>query len=217
MSQPSGLTTPLVLTGRDRLAPHRADMKTRHVLAVVLGALAAGIGSGWALLGEKPPFGAVHLGSWQSFPRIGSSDVDPYGRAILARGPHLPLAAGEGIQLIAQSDSAGAPLEGRCRYRLSGMTLPSRGWTLTVTDKADRVVPGTTAAMSDADLISDESGQLMITVSAKITSGAWLGVPPDGRFGLILRFYDTPFSASIGQLPAQSLPRIERLSCAEGG
>jgi hypothetical protein len=212
------LSSPLVLNAKDRLARQRPDMKTRYLLALVLCSLAVGIGSGWALLGERPPFGAVNLGPWQSFPRIGSSDVDPYGRAILARGPHLPLAAGEGIQLIAQTDSAGAALEGRCRYLISGATLPSRGWTLTVSDTSNRALAGTSAsALSDADVITDERGQVRVTASASIASGTWLRVPAGERFGLLLRFYDTPSSAAIGQLPASALPGIARMSCREPG
>lgn len=218
MSQPSGLTTPLVLDAKDRLGAYRADMKTRYVFALVLCSLAAGIGSGWALLGERPPFGGVHLGPWQSFPRIGSSDVDPYGRAILARGPHLPLAAGEGIQLIAQSDSTNAALESRCSYRISGATLPSRGWTLTVADQSNRALTGKdAAALSDADLITSENGQIRITASAMVAPGTWLKLPDYGRFSLILRFYDTPSSAAIGQLQPNALPLIERLSCKDAG
>jgi hypothetical protein len=214
MSQLSNFTTPVVLAAGSRHGLQRPDMKTRYLVVLVVGALAVGIGSGWALLGERPPFGAVHLGPWQSFPRMGSSDVDPYSRAILARGPHLPLAAGEGVQLLAQADSSGASLDAACRYLLSGSTLPSRGWTLSVTDRANRTVKGEDmAALSDADLVSDEKGEVRITASTRISSGTWLKLPAEGRFGLILRFYDTPSSSAIGQLPLSALPRIERLAC----
>jgi hypothetical protein len=216
VSQPSGLTTPLVLHGGDRREGHRADMKTRYVLVLVICALATGIGSGWALLGERPPFGAVRVGPWQSFPRIGSSDVDPYGRAILARGPHLPLAAGEGIQFLAQSDSSGSALDARCRYLIGGSTLPSRGWTLTVVGRSNRALAGQdAAALSDADLITDESAEVRLVASSTVAAGAWLRLPSEGRFGLIMRLYDTPSSAAIGQLPPGALPRIDRLSCRE--
>jgi hypothetical protein len=222
MSQPSGLSgplaTPLTISAKDARQGSRPDMKTRYLFVLVACSLLTGIGSGWALLGERPPFGAVHLGPWQSFPRIGSSDVDPYGRAMLARGPHIPIAVGEGIQFIAQSDSADEALDGRCRYRISGVTLPSRGWTLTVADRSNRALVGAlAAAISDADMITDETGQLRITAAATVASGTWLKIPQDGRFGLILRFYDTPSSAAIGQLPASALPRIERVSCAAAG
>ncbi|MGL4439653.1 MAG: DUF1214 domain-containing protein [Bosea sp. (in: a-proteobacteria)] len=222
MSQPPGLSgslsTPLVLNRKDRLLGLRPDMKTRNLFVLVLSSLIVGIGSGWMLLGERPPFGAVHLGPWQSFPRMGSSDVDPYGRAILARGPHLPLAAGEGIQLVAQSDSTAAALDARCSYRIIGSTLPSRGWTMTVADTANRALSGPqAAALSDADVVTDETGQLVITASTMIAAGTWLRLPADRGFNLILRFYDTPSSAAIAQLPSSSLPRIERLSCRNSG
>ena len=216
MNQTSNRIAPVVLTREDRRAHLRADMKTRYLVFLVLGALATGIGSGWAILGERPPFGAINIGPWQSFPRIGSSDVDPYSRAMLARGPHLPLAQGEGVQLFASADSRGAALQARCSYLISGTTLPSRGWTLTLASDANLVVTGkNAAALSDADLMTDETGRLRITASAAVASGTWLKLPDAGRFGLILRFFDTPASASLGQLGPEALPGIERLSCKD--
>ena len=214
MARVPSLFAPLTLPRRTRLDPVRPDLRTRYLIVLVLAALAAGIGSTWALLGEKPPVGGVHLGPWQSFPRLGSADVDPYGRAILARGPHLPLAVGEGIQLTAATDSTGAALSGSCRYRISGATLPSRGWTLVVANRASRPLTGADApGLTDADVITDESGKLTITASPQVSSGNWLRLPQNSRFELILRFYDTPVSSSISQLDPAALPRIDRLSC----
>jgi len=208
------LFAPLTLPRPSRLDPIRPDLRTRYLIVLVLAALAAGIGSTWAVLGEKPPVGAVKLGPWQSFPRLGSADIDPYGRAILARGPHLPLATGEGIQLNAATDSAGAALSGSCRYRISGTTLPSRGWTLVVANGASRPLTGTDAAgLTDADVLTDEAGKLSITASPQVSSGNWLRLPQQARFELILRFYDTPVSSSISQLDPAALPRIDRLAC----
>lgn len=218
MNRISAQTTPLVLSRKDPRYGFRADMKTRYLALLILCALATGIGSGWALLGEQPPFGSVNVGQWQSFPRVGSSDVDPYGRAILARGPHLPLSTGEGLQLIAQTDSTGSALEGRCRYEISGSTLPSRGWTLTAADKGNRRLTSKDAAsISDADLITDETGQILVTASASVAPGTWLRVPANEPFGLILRFYDTPSSASAAQLRSTALPQIRRVSCSMTG
>jgi hypothetical protein len=205
---------PLTLSRLTRDDGLRPDMKTRNAALLIAAALLAGVGSAWALLGERPPFGAVELGPWRSYPRMGSSDVDPYGRAILARGPHLPLAAGEGVELSARSDSSGSALDGRCRYSLRGPTLPSRGWTLTMADRSDRALAGdAAAALSDADLVTGEDGIIAVTVSSTVAPGNWLRAPADRGFSLILRFYDTPVSAGVGQLAATALPRIERVSC----
>jgi hypothetical protein len=208
------LFAPLTLPRRTRLDPVRPDLRTRYLIVLVLAALATGIGSTWAVLGEKPPVGAVRLGPWQTFPRLGSADIDPYGRAILARGPHLPLAAGEGIQLSAATDSTGSSLSGSCRYRISGATLPSRGWTLVVANGASKPLTGADAAgLTDADIVTDESGKLTITASPAVSSGNWLRLPKQTRFELILRFYDTPVSSGISQLDPAALPRIDKLAC----
>ncbi|MCX7326209.1 MAG: DUF1214 domain-containing protein [Hyphomicrobiales bacterium] len=206
---------PLTLQGRGPVRAAEGGLKTRSLALIILLALIAGIGSTAVMLGERPPLGAYRLGPWQTFPRIGSSEVDPYGRALLARGPHLPLAVGEGIRLNARTDDAGEPLTGACSYRIVGNTIPSRGWTLAVVDLSDRALTGpNAAALSDADLVTSESGELLITVSARVAAGNWLKAPRAGRFGLVLRFYDTPLAASLGQLSPGFLPRIERISCA---
>ncbi|MCO4053581.1 MAG: DUF1214 domain-containing protein [Bosea sp.] len=205
---------PLVLPWRDRSGTARPDMKTRHLALLVFGALAAGMGSVWALLGERPPLGAASIGPWESFPRMGASDVDPYGRAILARGPHLPLAAGEGVQFSARVDNAGDALSSACDYRLTGATLPSRGWTMTVADRGGRaLLANQAAAISDADIVTDEGGRVTVSLSARVQPGVWLQTPDRGRYTLILRFYDTPASASVAQLNKAALPAIERLGC----
>ncbi len=206
--------SPLTLSGKTTGALGNHTLRTRQVLLICVGALVAGIGSTMALLGERPPFGSVRIGPWQTFPRMGSAEVDPYGRAILARGPHLPLAAGEGILLAAHVDDRGEGLTGRCRYAISGMTLPSRGWTLAVVDPSDRVLTGPDAAvLSDADLILSESGQISITASPTVMPGNWLRLPAGERFGLAMRYYDSPMAASLGQLDASLLPRITRTGC----
>ena len=145
---------------------------------------------------------------------MGASDVDPYGRAILARGPHLPLAAGEGVQFSARVDNAGDALSSACDYRLTGATLPSRGWTMTVADRGGRaLLANQAAAISDADIVTDEGGRVTVSLSARVQPGVWLQTPDRGRYTLILRFYDTPASASVAQLNKAALPAIERLGC----
>ncbi len=206
--------TPLTLP-RGAGAPDRPSIGTATLAALLLGSLAAGIGSAWALMGETPPIGVVRVGVWEAYPRLGGADVDPYGRVLLARAPHLPLAAGEGLQLTAAADEAGQSLTGRCRYRISGATLPSRGWTLTVVNRSGRPFAGQRAsALGDADLVVPENGRVEIIASAAAASGNWLRLPAGERVGLVLRFYDTPLSAGVGQLPPSALPRIERLDCA---
>ncbi|MEZ2405194.1 DUF1214 domain-containing protein [Bosea sp. RCC_152_1] len=185
-------------------------------LATILG-LGAGLGlvsAHWAVAG-RPVVGKVEVGSWMAWPGSGSRDVDPYMRAYLARGVHLPIGAGEGLELIAERSDDGAPLEGRCRYRISGTIPTSRGWTLGVTDGAGRPfhLPLGRVSFTDSEIVRGEDGGLSITAAAAAQAGNWLPLPAGGRFQLRLRLYDTPVSSQTGETRAANLPRITRIDC----
>jgi hypothetical protein len=185
-------------------------------LAYILG-LGAGLGlvsAHWAV-SARPVIGRVEVGPWAAWPSGGSRDIDPYMRAFLSRGVHLPLGAGEGLELIAERSDEGEPLDARCRYRVSGVTPPTRGWTLGATDAAGApfvMAPGR-ASFSDAELVRGENGAMSIAVAATAQAGNWLPLPPQGRFQLRLRLYDTPISSQTGETQAANLPRITRIDC----
>lgn len=185
-------------------------------LAYVI-ALGAGLGlaSAHYAVAHRPLVGMVQIGPWQTWPGSGGRDIDPYMRAYLARGVHLPLGAGEGIELMAQTDESGRDLDGRCRYRISGTTPTTRGWTLTVTDLQGRVfgAPLARTGFTDAEIIRDETGRLDIVTASGVQSGNWLPLPSGGRFALRLRLYDTPLSGQAGGLRPEILPRISRIDC----
>lgn len=206
--------SPLLLSGpRAPAAEGRRRASTRDVLALLAGALALGVGSAWGLMRERPPIGAVQLGVWTSYPRIGSSEIDPYSRAVLTRAPYLPLATGEGVKFVAHRDETGEPLLQGCAYRLSGPTLPSRGWTLTFVDRGERTTAGA-PALSDQDILTDERGEIAVTIAAGPRAGPWLPIPAgQPRFSLALRFYETPFTGGVSNLTAEALPRLTRLEC----
>ncbi|CAH1653997.1 conserved hypothetical protein [Hyphomicrobiales bacterium] len=185
-------------------------------LAYIL-ALGAGLGLGtahWAVAG-RPALGKVEVGAWEAWPRSGGRDIDPYMRAHLARGVHLPLGSGEGLELIAERDDGGQPLDGRCRYGLSGITPTARGWTLGVTDPDGLPfrLPLERASFTDSEIVRPEDGQLSMTASATPEPGNWLPLPASGRFQFRLRLYDTPISSQTGETRAANLPRIARLDC----
>lgn len=185
-------------------------------LAYIL-ALGAGLGLGtahWALAG-RPAIGRVEVGAWTAWPGSGSREVDPYMRAHLARGVHLPLGSGEGLELIAERDDAGQPLEGRCRYGLSGATPTTRGWTIGITD-GDGLpfrLPLERTSFTDSEIVRPEDGGLAIVAAATPEAGNWLPLPASGRFQIRLRLYDTPISSQTGETRATNLPRIARIDC----
>lgn len=181
---------------------------------IVLGA-GLGLGSAHLAVSGRPLVGMVEIGAWTAWPRSGGRDIDPYMRAFLARGVHLPLGTGEGLELIAERDDTGQALDGRCRYRLAGATPTTRGWTLDVTDKDGRPfrLPLDRNGFTDAEIVREESGDLRIAAAAEPQAGNWLPLPSSGRFQFRLRLYDTPISSQAGETRSASLPRIERVDC----
>ncbi|MDP3408944.1 DUF1214 domain-containing protein [Bosea sp. (in: a-proteobacteria)] len=190
-------------------------MRVFHLAYLI--ALGAGLGltSAHYAVAGRPLLGMVEIGAWKTWPRSGGREIDPYLRAYLARGVHLPLGAGEGLELIAEHDDQGRALDGRCRYLLSGLVPTTRGWTLSVTDGDGRAfrLPLDRSGFTDAEVLRDESGTLRIAAASWPQAGDWLPLPTSGRFQLRLRLYDTPIATQAGETRPESLPRIERLDC----
>ena len=183
-------------------------------LALVLGA-GLGLGSAhWATSGGYP-FGSVRAGPWTTWPRVGSRDVDPYARAVIARHAELPLAIGEGLALTAYSDDSGQPLDSGCLYRVTLESPPARHWTLTVYDAQGRL-PSSEAGRSgftSTEVLREPSGAARIVLAREAQPGNWLPLPASGRVSIILRLYDTPVSGGSTSLDWRVLPAIERVEC----
>ena len=190
-------------------------MRVAHLSYVVL--LGAGLGllSAHLAVAGRPVVGRVQIGPWDAWPKGGGRDIDPYLRAHLSRGVHLPLGAGEGLELIADRDGEGRVLDGRCRYLVTGATPTTRGWTLSVTDGAGGPfrLPLDRTGFSHAGIVRDESGEMAILASVTAQSGNWLPLPSSGGFQFRLRLYDTPISSQAGELRPDVLPAIRRIDC----
>jgi len=184
------------------------------VVYAMLLALGLGLSSAyWAINGD-PPFGSLRLGSWQSWPKLGSPEADPYMRAILARRGDVPLATGEGLGFVATQDSEGRPLDAACSYRV-GMTAPAaRLWTLTLYDRDNRL-PVTDLgrrSFTSAEVLRDGQDHFTIALSRSLQPGNWLQLPASGPFTVTLRLYDPP-GAGGANLEESDFPVIERLGC----
>ena len=188
-------------------------MRVRDLAYVLFLGAFLGLGSAYAALGGRFPFEAVHVGAWTAWPKTGSQSIDPYARGILARGAYLPLGVGEGLALVATSDDEGRTLDGSCRYTLTGSVPPTRGWTLNVMSPAPQAGADERTGFSDAAIVREESGRMVVTLSAAVAGGNWLPVPAKSRFSLVLRLYDTPVSSTARELVREMVPAITRLGC----
>ncbi|MCB8820080.1 DUF1214 domain-containing protein [Microvirga rosea] len=184
------------------------------IVYALLLALGLGIGSAYAVLKGNPPFGSRHLGPWQTWPKLGSADADPYMRAIVARRGDIPLATGEGLALTALEDKDGRKLDSACTYRIGPSTPAARWWTLTVYDEAGQLTPSELgrSGFTSSEIVRRGDSTFAVVLSRTLSPGNWLPLPASGPFTVILRLYDIPGAAGLN-LNAEDLPTIERVEC----
>ena len=187
----------------------------KAVLAAAAG-LAIGLWATRALLANGGPFNAVTIGAWSVATKAGAIDADPYTRASLARSGEVPLALGEGLQLVARADDDGRPLESRCVYRVGPRVPATRYWTLGVVDLKGFPIenPAQRYVLRSSEILRRAGGEFSIYISATAHSDNWLPVGAPGRFALVLRLYDSPLSATSGGIEKAAAPEIARESCA---
>jgi len=187
--------------------------------AIAVGAigLALGVAASGSILVD-PPFGGVTIGAWRVAAKAGSIDADPYTRAALARSGEIPLALGEGLELVARVDSSGRALDRRCVYRVGSHTPAARYWTLSLTDAEGFPVDNAAGryGFRSSEILRDGDGGFSVYVSEVVHSGNWLPIGHVDTFTLALRLYDTPLAATAGAggIETSSVPTIVREGCA---
>jgi hypothetical protein len=182
------------------------------------GVIVAGIATG--VLVTRPivealvEHSAVRAGAWRTNVATGSADANLYERAAIAVAGLYALSKDETVYYTAFNDSAGAPLDGRCDYRLAGGLLPSRWWSLTLYGDDHYLVdnPAGVYSRHAGNLEFDPAGAYVIAVSAQPQPRNWLPAPASGAFSITARLYN-PDAALFRDLAAVPLPRIERGAC----
>jgi len=183
--------------------------------------LVCGIGLGLGLLASayalsRPsPFDRVRLGPWELAAHAGSTEADPYTRANLERSSEIPLAIGEGLQLIARVDDDGRPLDARCVYTVGPRVPPARYWTLSLIDPGGWPIgnPAERYGFRSSELLRAANGNFVITVAADVHPGDWLPIGRPGPFALALRLYDSPLGATAGAMDKTAVPCVTRVGC----
>lgn len=153
-------------------------------------------------------------GPWRSATRQGSGEIDPYALAANARSGVLALGASEGLSFVADTDSRGQPLSGKCEYAVGGNVPGARFWTLSLLSRGGFPIanPADRFGFTSAEVLRMADEPLLISVAPAARSGNWLP-SPGGRFVLMLRLYDTGLSAVGTVLDASAMPTIKRLAC----
>jgi hypothetical protein len=181
-------------------------------------AVAASVGLGTTLLAlqEGTPFGSFTVGAWTAWPRTGTSDIDPYARALIARSGELPMGAGDGVAFIATKDDTGSPLDGRCDVVVSGLTPQARFWTLTLYDPDGKLVGNSLGryGFSSQEVVRNSDGSIEVLVAPRARSGNWLPTGGIERYILVFRFYDSPVGVASRTGRETPMPSIKMKPCA---
>ncbi len=191
-------------------------MKTwaRYALCAVAG-IAAGSGAAvWAV--TRGSFGnQAQIGPWRTGTDFGSKEAGAYTRAVVARNGLLALPAREARYYTAAKDDEGRPLDGKCRYRISGGEAGGAWWSLTLYGADNFLVPNQANIWSvgSAAMAPAERKAWTILAAQDGQPGHWLPTGGVERFDLTLRIY-LPDGGGRSNLPRERLPRIARLSCA---
>lgn len=181
-------------------------------LALGIGA-ATGLGLTAASVGRSTGAGVLHIGPWLATPKAGTTEADPYARAVAARLGTLPLALADGLALTAEADEEGRTLDGRCTYRVAGAMPPARFWTLGVVGRDYQpVVPaGARQAFTSYEVLRQGDLPIDVLVAGTARPGNWLPTGGAEQIRLILRLYDTPIATTIST--STGLPAITRVRC----
>jgi hypothetical protein len=174
-----------------------------------------GLGATWLTVTRGVAFGAVTLGAWTAHPKAGTTGIDPYARAALARNGVLPLGSGDGLAFLARADDAGQPLDGRCDVVLSGVTPTARYWTLTLYDLDGRLVANAVGrhGFTSQEIVRRGDGTFELVIAPRARPGNWLPSGGVERFQLVLRLYDTPVGVATRAGRETAMPAIAGRRC----
>lgn len=182
--------------------------------AVVIAGLLAGAASGWYMIQHGMVQGESYSG-WSGSKVTGSVDADPWTRARVAVSGLLALNKSQAIYFTRNTDDQGQRLREDCRYRVSGVALPARWWSVTVY-AADNYLP-----LNDDDALSFDQteaqpdGKLAwsaILAPVRPEGEAWASTRKAGDYDITLRLYQPAPSAQEDYGSIQ-MPKVTKLDC----
>lgn len=181
------------------------------IVGVVIGLIASAFA-----ISNPSPFDRVQLGAWSVEAHSGSIEADPYTRARIAHSGEIPLASGEGLQMMAREDDDGRPLNSRCVYQIGPGVPASRYWSLSLVDPRGVAVanPAERYGFRSSEILRFGDGSFVITAAADVQPGNWLPIGAPGPFALLLTVYDLPLGATVAAIDPATVPRVTRSGCS---
>jgi hypothetical protein len=189
-----------------------------EVIMLFVVALLIGTGTAQYMIERGSPLTTEKVGPWASWISEGNPNADHYTKAHLASSGRLPLTSTTARYFLARTDSKGYDLTSDCEYLVEGSGINARWWSLALYDDRGSVIenPSERYSFNSDEAIRRSDGTFRISLASSARPENWL---PSGtgwrRLVLLLRVYgsrDTD-SSGIGQIPADRLPRIERVAC----
>jgi hypothetical protein len=179
-------------------------------------AAAFGLGLTQFALTRGTAFGAITIGAWTAWPKTGTTDIDPYARAAIARSGELPIGSGDGVAFFASSDDTGHPLDGRCTVTIAGTTPAARFWTMTLYDLDGRLVPNAADryGFTSQEIARHADGSYEIVLAPRARPGNWLPTGGVDRYVVVLRLYDTPVGVATRTARDAPMPAVTAGACA---
>ena len=186
------------------------------ILLTLLVATGVGLGSTWMTATRGVNVGAITIGAWTARPRTGTSGIDPYSRATIARSGELPVGTGDGVTFTAIADDGGRALDGRCDVVVKGVTPAARFWTLTIYNAKGQLVANSLQryGFTSQEIVRAADGAFEVRVAARSRAGNWLPTGGLDRYTLVLRLYDTPVGVATRSQKDAPMPSIATASCS---
>lgn len=185
-------------------------------LVTLVLATAIGLGTTWMTATRGVNVGTLKIGAWVARPRTGTSDIDPYARASVARSGELPIGTGDGIAFTARVDDGKRQLDGRCDVVVSGVTPAARFWTLTLYDPTGQLVANSMNryGFTSQEIVRASDGSFEVHVAPRARAGNWLPTGGLDRYMLVLRLYDTPVGVATRTQRDAPMPSVATASCS---
>lgn len=184
-------------------------------LVTLIIATIVGLGTTWMTATRGVNVGTIKIGAWTARPKTGTSDIDPYSRASVARSGELPVGTGDGVMFTATTDDTGRRLDGRCDVVVKGVTPAARFWTVTIYDTKGRLVANSLQryGFTSQEIVRASDGSFELRVTPRSRAGNWLPTGGLDRYMLALRLYDTPVGVGTRTQKDAPMPSVITASC----